>query len=68
VRINAALSPVTAQDRTDLQAALDALVAGGNLAPDFAAVRGALASGKRARFVDGLIHQTALDMGLRVEP
>jgi len=65
---NAVPSPVTAQDKTDIRAALDALAVGGDRAPDFASIRATLAAGKRARFTDGMIHQAALDMGLTVEP
>jgi hypothetical protein len=61
----AAPSPVTAADKTDLQAALTALAA--VAAPTFAEIRAALPVGKRARFTDGMIHQAALDLGLKVE-
>lgn len=60
----AAPSPVSAQDKTDLQ---EAIAATGQAAPTFEAVRAALAAGKRARFSDGMMHQTALELGLVVD-
>lgn len=55
---------VTATDRTDLQGALLALAAVES--PDGAAIRAALAAGKRARFTDGWICQVAQDLGLEI--
>lgn len=57
---------VTAQDKTDLSAALTALAA--DAAPDFDAIRAAMTPAKRARFTDGMIAQTAQDIGLTVLP
>lgn len=63
--VNAAASPITAQDKTDLQAALVTLAANPN--PTFAEIRAVLPAGRRARATDGMIHQAALDLGLKVE-
>lgn len=61
---NAPASPVTAQDKTDLQDALTAIAS--NAAPTFDEIRKALTAGKRDRFTDGMIAQTAKDLGLTV--
>ena len=54
---------VTAADKADLEAALAKL---SDRDPTFAEVRAALAAGKRDRFSDGHMHQTALALGLTV--
>lgn len=59
----AAASPITALDKTDLQAALVVLAA--NPQPTFDEIRAALPAGKRARFTDGFLMQAALDLGLK---
>jgi hypothetical protein len=56
-------SPVTAQDKSDLQNVL-ATLAGRH--PTFDEIRTALPADRRARFTDGMIHQAALDLGLKV--
>lgn len=63
-----AVSPVTAQDKTDLQNALAACLSKGVGVPAFDAIRAELTAAKRARFTDGMIHQTAVEMGLKVQP
>lgn len=58
-------SPVTAQDKIDLQAVVDAFV---GAQPTFEELRAQLAAGRRARFTDGHLQQTAIELGLIVEP
>lgn len=58
-------SPVTAQDKIDLQAVVDAFV---GTQPTFDELRAMLPAGRRARFTDGHLAQTAVDLGLVVEP
>jgi hypothetical protein len=62
----AAASPVTAQDKTDLQGALAALPA--SSAPTFDEIRAQIPVARRARFTDGLLCQAALDLALTVTP
>jgi len=56
-------SPVTQADKDDITAALAA--APGDT-PLFADVRAQLLAGRRARFTDGMIHQTVIELGLKV--
>jgi hypothetical protein len=66
IRIQAA-PVVSANDKRDLQAALAALP--GKAAPTFAEIRAAMSTqATRDRFTDGWMHQTALELGLDVEP
>lgn len=58
---------VTATDKTDISAALTTLAAAGNAAPTFNDVRAALTAAKRARFTDGMIHQTLIESGALYE-
>lgn len=60
-------SPLTETDRADFAAALAGPLAAVE-APTFAEVRAALPSARRARWTDGMIHQAALDAGMKVEP
>ncbi len=62
--ISAAVAVVSAQDKTDLQAAIAAV---GKGSATFDEIRAQLAAVRRGRFTDGMIHQTALDLGLRVD-
>lgn len=65
--VAAPASPVTAQDKTDLQALLAGVLAA-NAAPSFDDIRAAIPPAARARFSDGLIHQIAKDLALTVLP
>lgn len=58
-------SPVTAQDKIDLQAAVDASV---GTQPTFEEIRALLPAARRARFTDGQLAQAAVDLGLVVQP
>jgi hypothetical protein len=62
-RAAAAASPVTDADKADLTAALQTLSS--KDAPTFDELRAVL-GGKGARFTDGMLHQTALDLGFDV--
>lgn len=62
-----AVSPVIQVDKDDLTAAFAGALAA-NRAPTFMEIRAALPAARRARFTDGMIHQVALDLGLKVEP
>lgn len=59
-------NPITQADKDALAAVLVALAA--KAQPSFDEIRAALAAGNRARFTDGVIHATALELGLTVIP
>lgn len=58
-------SPVTAQDKIDLQAVIDAFP---GPQPTFEELRALLPAGRRARFTDGHLAQAAGELGLVVVP